>query len=92
MLPRVQFTALLGAGLLNAGDMFYHRAAAATATVLRNGSIQSGSETGSIHMVASRVSSRPSNGWQDWFYRDENTTELRPLNELREVLRRRASA
>ena len=90
--PRVPFSALLEAGLLHAGDLLYHRGTSATATVLRNGSIQSGAETGSIHMIAARVSQvRPSNGWQDWLYRDRTTAELRPIDELREYLRGQAA-
>ncbi len=89
--PRVSFTALLQAGLLAAGDLLYHRSSRATATVLANGSIQSGTETGSIHTIAARVSAAaPSNGWRDWLYRDRATAELRPLNDLRERLRRQA--
>src|ERR687886_998967 len=89
--PRVPFAAVLRAGLLSAGDLLYHRSSHTTATVLANGSIRSGAETGSIHALAARISSAaPSNGWQDWLYRDHVTTELRPINELREILRHRA--
>lgn len=87
--PRVPFTALLEAGLLHAGDLLYHRGSSITATVLHNGYIQSGAETGSIHMIASRFNrSGPANGWQEWLYRDHTTAELRPIDELREYLRR----
>ena len=90
--PRVPFSALIEAGLLHAGDLLYHRGSAITATVLHNGYIQSGAETGSIHMIASRVNrTGPVNGWQDWLYRDGTTSELRPINELREYLRRHSS-
>ncbi len=86
--PRVPFAALLQAGLLNAGDLLYHRGSAATATVLQDGYLQSGSEVGSIHMLAAHISQvRPANGWQDWLFRDPGTHELRPINELREYLR-----
>jgi modification methylase len=86
--PRVPFPKLLEAGLLNAGDLLYHRESDATATVLRNGYIRSGSEVGSIHMVAASIGrAQPANGWQDWLYRDPNTEELRPIDDLREYLR-----
>ena len=91
-IPRVPFSALLQAGLLAEGDLLYHKSSRTTATVLANGSIRSGAETGSIHSLAARVSARgPSNGWQDWLYRDHETAELRPLNDLRERLRQRAT-
>lgn len=91
--PRVPFTALLDAGLLHAGDLLYHRGSSITATVLHNGYIQSGAETGSIHMIASRFNrSGPANGWQEWLYRDRTTAELRPIDELREYLRRHVAS
>lgn len=89
--PRVPFTALLQAGLIAPGQELYHRRSRATATVLANGSLQSGSYTGSIHSLAARVGAvAPSNGWQDWLYQDHETAELRPIDDLRERLRRRA--
>ncbi len=87
--PRVPFAALLQAGLLAPGEELYHRSSRATATVLPNGSLQSGSHTGSIHTLAVRMGAvAPSNGWQDWLYRDRDTAELRPIDDLRERLRR----
>lgn len=84
---RVPFGALLENGLLKPGQTLYFAKAGLRAKILSDGHIRCGKVTGSIHGVAkSLMEDAPTNGWDVWFYQDENG-ERKSINELREQLR-----
>jgi modification methylase len=83
--PRVPFGALLENGLIKPGQTLYlGKAGNITATVLANGSIKYNDITGSIHQVGREIQKAPCNGWEHWYYVDENTGERLILDTLRE--------
>ena len=84
---RVPFGALLENGLLQPGQILYFAPNGTKAKILSNGHLRCGKLTGSIHGVAkSLMDGAPANGWELWFYRDNNG-EKRVINELREKIR-----
>ena len=84
---RVPFGALLENGLLQPGQILYFAKNGAKAKVLSNGHIKCGERTGSIHGLAkSLMGDVPANGWDLWFYKDENGKKI-VIDELREKLR-----
>ncbi len=83
---RIPFDALLENGLLKPGQVLYFVKKGLKAKILSNGHIRCGKVTGSIHGVAkSLMDDAPVNGWEVWFYKDENG-EAKVINELREQL------
>ncbi len=87
--PRLPFGALLEAGLLQPGQKLAFGAQGdITATILADGQIECNGAVGSIHHVASTLRTGPCNGWELWYYRDQETGELRTINELRQRLRK----
>jgi len=85
---RVPFGALLENGLLKPGQILYFAKNGLRARILSNGHIRCGKITGSIHGVAkSLMDDVPVNGWDVWFYKDENG-ETKAINEFREQLYR----
>lgn len=83
--PRVPFGTLLEIGLIKPGQLlFFGKSGDIFATVLANGSIQHNGITGSIHQVGSEIQNAPCNGWEHWYYIDENTGERIVINKLRE--------
>jgi len=86
---RVPFGILLENGLLNPGQTLYFAKNGRKAKVLANGHIKCGEVTGSIHFVAkSLMNGAPVNGWDVWFYKDENGNKI-VIDELREKFRSR---
>lgn len=84
---RVPFGALLENGLLHPGQILYFAKNGTRAKILSNGHLRCGKITGSIHGVARvLMDNAPANGWDVWFYKDENGTK-KVINELRERLR-----
>ena len=84
---RVPFGALLENGLLNPGESLYFARNGKRAKILSNGHIKCGEVTGSIHGVAkSLMNGAPVNGWDVWFYKDENGNKI-VIDELREKIR-----
>jgi DNA modification methylase len=84
---RVPFGALLENGLLQPGQILYFVKNGIQAKILSNGHIRCGDMTGSIHGVArSLMGDAPANGWDLWFYKDENGKKI-VIDELREKLR-----
>jgi modification methylase len=84
---RVPFGALLENGLLQPGQILYFAKNGTKAKVLSNGHIKCGDRIGSIHGVAkSLMGDVPANGWDLWFYKDENGKKI-VIDELREKLR-----
>jgi modification methylase len=83
---RIPFGALLENGLLKPGQILYFAKNGVRAKILSNGHIRCGKVTGSIHGVArTLMEDAPVNGWDVWFYKDENG-EAKAINELREQL------
>ena len=83
---RIPFGALLQNGLLKPGQIVYFAKDGVKAKILANGHIRCGKVTGSIHGVAKTLMEEtPVNGWDVWFYKDENC-EMKAINELREHL------
>lgn len=88
--PRLPFGALLEAGLLQPGQtLFFGETGDTKARVLADGSLECGSRRGSIHQIARLILPGAGNGWQQWFYEDEETGQRLPIDHLRQLLRAR---
>jgi len=88
--PRLPFGALLEAGLLQPGQtLFFGETGETKARVLADGSLECGSRRGSIHQIARLILPGAGNGWQQWFYEDEETGQRLPIDHLRQLLRAR---
>jgi len=86
--PRIPFGALLENGLLQPGQkLYFGKTGHLTATVLASGQIKHNGATGSIHAVGRALQNAPCNGWEHWYYLDEETGERRAINALRELIR-----
>lgn len=84
---RVPFGALLENGLLRPGQTLYFAKNGVRAKILSNGHLRCGKVTGSIHGIAkSMMNDAPANGWDLWFYKDEDGKKI-AIDELREKLR-----
>ncbi|MDI6696939.1 MAG: DNA methyltransferase [Anaerolineales bacterium] len=83
--PRVPFGALLESGLIMPGQVLYFdKSGNITATVLANGLLKHNGITGSIHQVGREIQKAPCNGWEHWYYIDENTGERLAIDKLRQ--------
>ncbi len=83
--PRVPFGALVECGWLRPGQkLYFGPAGKVTARILANGALQYGAFTGSIHQVGREIQRAPCNGWEHWYYNDENTGERVVIDRLRE--------
>ena len=81
------FGTLIENGLLNPGQMLYFAKNGTQAKILSNGHLKCGEVTGSIHGVAkSLVNGAPVNGWDVWFYEDENGKRI-VIDTLRQKIR-----
>lgn len=82
--PRVAFGALVEAGLIAPGTALFDKKGRFHAQVRADGSIISGTETGSIHGVGKNLQGAPScNGWTFWYM--EHQGEVKPLDALRQL-------
>jgi site-specific DNA-methyltransferase (adenine-specific) len=91
--PRVPFGTLLERGLLQPGqELFFGKKGDVTARVLANGQIECRGLVGSIHQVGRALANAPCNGWEQWYYRDEETGENLVINRLRDIVRRENGA
>ncbi|KPL67075.1 modification methylase [Erythrobacter sp. SG61-1L] len=82
--PRVAFGALVEAGLITPGTALFDKKGRFHAQVRADGSIASGTETGSIHGVGKNLQGAPScNGWTFWHL--EHQGEVKPLDALRQL-------
>jgi modification methylase len=80
---RVPFGALLESGMLSPGQSLFFVKGNSRGKILSNGHIKYGDLTGSIHAVAkSLMNGAPVNGWDVWFYKDENGNKI-VIDELR---------
>ncbi len=86
--PRIPFGALLEHGLLRPGQtLFFAKKRHLPALLLANGQLKHNGSTGSIHAVGRAIMNAPCNGWEHWFYEDAASGELRPVDDLRKVVR-----
>jgi site-specific DNA-methyltransferase (adenine-specific) len=84
---RISFGLLLEFGLLQPGqDLYYGRRGDLRATVLANGHLRFGNMIGSIHQVGKAIQGAPCNGWDQWYYLEENGERF-VLDNLREKVR-----
>lgn len=84
--PRIAFNSLIEAGLLQPGAVLYDKKKQNSAIVRADGTIVTGGEAGSIHMMGRKVQGSEScNGWTFWHYEDAG--ELKLIDELRIVIR-----
>jgi len=82
--PRVAFGQLLETGWISPGAMLHDKKRRLAAQVRSDGSLASGSETGSIHGLGAKLQGAPScNGWTFWHVEHEG--ELKPLDALRQL-------
>lgn len=85
---RIPFGNLLEAGLIAPGQILFFCKDDTPAVILADGSLRCGELTGSIHKVAETLLKSSANGWEKWYYVDENG-QKKLLNELREKIRAR---
>jgi modification methylase len=86
---RIPFGNLLEAGLLQPGDTLYLDRTKAAAQVQADGTLRAGDTIGSIHRLGAQLLGLPAlNGWEHWYYHDPEIGELRPIDDLREKVRR----
>jgi DNA modification methylase len=93
-LARIPFGSLLERGMLQPGQTLYLPAAAPAreaepleAVILANGHLLCNGQTGSIHQVARAILGTACNGWDQWYYRDPESGELKVIDTLRKSLR-----
>jgi modification methylase len=80
---RVPFGRLLETGLIQPGQTLYLGEAGGTEALVRvDASLLCGELTGSIHKVAKQILGAPANGWEKWFYVDEDG-HRQPIDRLR---------
>lgn len=84
--PKVPFGALVEAGLLRPGDRLYCPKGEREARVRADGSLISGSLTGSIHKLGALLENAPAcNGWTYWRFKSDQG--LRSIDALRAEVR-----
>ena len=84
---RIPFGTLMERGLIHPGDTLYFEGKDdITAMVLADGHLRCREDEGSIHKVAKEIVKAPCNGWDHWYYRDNDGTYL-PIDNLREIVR-----
>jgi len=88
---RVPFGALLEAGLLQPGQTLYFIRDDLPATIQADGSLICGQLTGSVHGIAKTLLNAPANGWDCWFYEDNNGLRF-SIETLREKMRQAGDA
>jgi modification methylase len=91
--PRIPFGTLLEQGLLQPGArLTFGRDGREGATVLASGLLRWKAFEGSIHQVGREITGAPCNGWDHWYYEDPQSGERRPIDALREQVRRELQA
>jgi modification methylase len=85
---RVPFGWLVEHGLLQVGqELSFGKNGAERALVLADGAIEYNGQRGSIHQIARQIRQGPCNGWDLWYYLDEETGERHPIDALRQIFR-----
>jgi DNA modification methylase len=88
-IKRIPFLALLKEGYINEGQVLYFgRRGDKQAVVLSDGQIKYGENSGSIHKVGRDIQKSPCNGWLAWYYIEQVTGNLKPIDQLRQNIRR----
>jgi modification methylase len=67
--------------------LYFGQTGETTARILAGGAIECDGQRGSIHQVAKELRQAPCNGWEQWYYLDEQTGERLPIDHLRENFR-----
>ena len=81
--PRVAFGRLVESGLLRPNQVLYFQGkVGVTARVCADGAIDCDGIVGSIHQVGRKLMNAPCNGWEHWFYEDEEGHRS-PIDRLR---------
>ena len=81
--PRVAFGVLIENGLIQPGEVLTDSRRRWSATVMADGSLVCGDQSGSIHKLGSLVQGAPAcNGWTFWHYDDGGTSQ--PIDTLRQ--------
>ncbi len=81
--PRVAFGKLLESNMVKPGQLLYFGVKGEVTGMIRaDGAIQCDGLVGSIHQVGRKLMNAPCNGWEHWFYEDEQG-ERKPLDALR---------
>jgi modification methylase len=80
---RVPFGRLLEVGLIQPGQILYlGKSEDREAVVRADASLRCGDLIGSIHHVAKKLLDAPANGWEKWYYVD-NEGDKQPIDRLR---------
>lgn len=88
--PRVAFSSVLEAGLLQPGQILYDQKKRVSATVRADGTVMCRGEAGSIHTMGRKAqASQSCNGWTFWYY--EENGQLLSLNNLRMIIQKQMS-
>jgi modification methylase len=89
--PRVAFVSLLEAGLVKPGTVLKDARARHHAIVRADGTLAAAGEAGSIHRIGAHVQGLDAcNGWTFWHF--EEAGALKPIDELRKVIRTQMAA
>jgi len=84
--PRVAFTSLIEAGLIEPGEQVIDISHSQSALVRADGTLAAGGSIGSIHKICALARSLPAcNGWTYWYV--ERNGRLTSIDELRERVR-----
>lgn len=88
--PRVPFASLLENDLLQPGqDLYFRQDRSAVARVKPDGKLILDDFEGSIHQAGRHLmGGSPCNGWEHWYF-EADDGELRPIDDLRQVIRER---
>jgi len=87
---RLPFGSLLETGLLQPGQLlFFGPKSDISARILADGSLEYDHQRGSIHKIARFIEPGPGNGWNLWFYVDEETQQRVSIDTLRQFLRKK---
>ncbi len=88
---RIPFGNLVENGFIEPGQLLYFGAEGdLTAKVLADGKLSFNGQRGSIHQIAKKIRTGPSNGWHLWYYWDDEAKERRSIDHLREIVRKQS--
>jgi modification methylase len=89
--PRVAFATLIERGLIQPGTRLTDKDGDCTVLVRADGTLELGTVVGSIHRIGALVQGAEAcNGWTFWHYADGQ--RLRPIDDLRAIIRRELAA